>query len=171
MVSSLAPLVAEEVWTFTRKAIAMPSQHILVPTDCSEASNQALDYAITFARTLQARRTVLHVVEVFPLGRADMTTVPAAYVEDRKREADRLMPSYLTRLTAAGRTGDMVVKPGPAFQEIMDVAKEHHVDLMIMGTHGRTGLSHLFLGSVAERRVRFAPCPVLVVRPPVVPAV
>jgi nucleotide-binding universal stress UspA family protein len=114
---------------------------------------------------------VLHVVEVFPLGRADMTTVPEAYVEDLKREADRLMQSYLTRITAAGLTGDIVVKHGPAFQEIMDVAKEQHVDLMIMGTHGRTGPSHLLLGSVAERLVRLAPCPVLVVRPPVAPAV
>jgi nucleotide-binding universal stress UspA family protein len=149
----------------------MPSQHILVPMDFSESSNQALDYAITFASKLQARLTVLHVVEVFPLGSADMTTVPEAYIEDLKMEADRTMQSYLARITAAGLTGDIVVKHGPVFQEIMEVAKTQHVDLIIMGTHGRTGLSHLFLGSVAERLVRFAPCPVLVVRPPAAPAV
>jgi nucleotide-binding universal stress UspA family protein len=149
----------------------MPSQHILVPMDFSEASNQALDYAITFARKLQARLTVLHVVEVFPLGRADMTTVPEAYIEELKREANRPMQSYLARITAAGLTGDVVVKHGTPFQEIMDVATAQHADLIIMGTHGRTGLSHLLLGSVAERLVRLAPCPVLVVRPPVAPAV
>ena len=171
MVSSLAPLVAEEVWTFTRKAIAMPSKHILVPTDFSESSNQALDYAITFASKLQARLTVLHVVELFPLGSADMTTVPEAYIEDLKREADRTMQLYLARITAAGLTGDVVVTHGSALQEIMEVAKVQHVDLIIMGTHGRTGLPHLLLGSVAERLVRLAPCPVLVVRLPAAPAV
>jgi nucleotide-binding universal stress UspA family protein len=159
------------MWTLIRKAIAMPSKHILAPTDFSEASNQALDYAITFAGKLQARLTVLHVVELFPLGRADMTTVPEAYIEDLKREANLLMQSYLARITAAGLTGDVVIMHGTPFQEIMDVAKEQHADLIIMGTHGRTGLPHLLLGSVAERLVRLAPCPVLVVRPPVTPAV
>jgi nucleotide-binding universal stress UspA family protein len=95
-----------------------------------------------------------------------MTRVPEAYIEELKREANRPMQSYLARITAAGLTGAIVVKHGAPFQEIMDVATAQHVDLIIMGTHGRTGLPHLLLGSVAERLVRLAPCPVLVVRPP-----
>jgi nucleotide-binding universal stress UspA family protein len=144
----------------------MPITHILVPTDFSESSSHALDYAITFARALQARLTVLHVVELFPLGSAEVMTIPEAYIEDLKTEADRTMQSYLARITATGLTGDAVVVHGTPFQEIMDVAKAQHVDLIVMGTHGRTGLPHLLLGSVAERVVRLAPCPVLVVRMP-----
>jgi universal stress protein A len=74
------------------------------------------------------------------------------------------MQPYLARITAAGLTGSVVVMHGTPFQGIMEAAKAQHVDLMIMGTHGRTGLPHLLLGSVTERVVRLAPCPVLVVR-------
>ena len=67
-------------------------------------------------------------------------------------------------MTAAGLIGECVVLYGVPFQEIVDTAKARQVDLIIMGTHGRTGLLHVLLGSVAEKVVRLAPCSVLVVR-------
>jgi nucleotide-binding universal stress UspA family protein len=144
----------------------MTSKHILIPTDFSASSDHAVDYAMTFASKLQARLTMLHVVELFPLGSTEIMAVPEAYSEELKMEAERAMQSSLARIRAAGLTVDGVVVHGTPFQEIMEVARAQHVDLIIMGTHGRTGLPHLLLGSVAERVVRLAPCPVLVVRLP-----
>ena len=76
------------------------------------------------------------------------------------------MEGYLARVTAAGLVGEIVVGHGVPFQEILDTAKKRQVDLIIMGTHGRTGLVHVLLGSVAEKVVRLAPCPVLIARQP-----
>jgi nucleotide-binding universal stress UspA family protein len=148
------------------KATAMSIEHILVPTDFSASSNYALDYAITFASKLQARLTVVHVVESFPLSSVEVVELPQDYLQELKMGANRTMESSLARITAAGLKGDVVVVHGTPFQEILEAAKTQHVDLIIMGTHGRTGLHHLLLGSVAERVVRLAPCPVLVVRMP-----
>jgi nucleotide-binding universal stress UspA family protein len=68
-------------------------------------------------------------------------------------------------VTAAGLTAERVVLYGVPFQEIVEAAKARQVDLIVMGTHGHTGLMYVFLGSVAEKVVRLAPCSVLVVRP------
>ena len=73
------------------------------------------------------------------------------------------MGETLARVTAAGLPGARVVLYGVPFQEIVEVAKAQQVDLIVMGTHGRTGLMHVLLGSVAEKVVRLAPCSVLVV--------
>ena len=74
------------------------------------------------------------------------------------------MEETLARVTAVGLPGARVVLYGVPFQEIVEVAKAQQVDLIVMGTHGRTGLLHVLLGSVAEKAVRLAPCSVLVVR-------
>ena len=76
------------------------------------------------------------------------------------------MEGYLARVTAAGLEGEIAVVHGVPFQEILDTAKKRQVDLIIMGTHGRTGLPHVLLGSVAEKVLRLAPCPVLIARQP-----
>ena len=76
------------------------------------------------------------------------------------------MEGYLARVTAAGLEGEIAVVHGVPFQEILDTAKKRQVALIIMGTHGRTGLTHILLGSVAEKVVRLAPCPVLIARQP-----
>ena len=155
--------------TSGRKDIVMAAQRFLVPLDFSEEANRALDYAITLAGKLGARLTLLHVIQALPLGSVDMgVTLPVAYVEDLEAEIRRTMASSLERVTAAGLEGDMVIVHGVPFHEILETAKTQQVDLIVMSTHGRTGLQHVLLGSVAEKVVRLAPCPVLVVRQPTI---
>jgi nucleotide-binding universal stress UspA family protein len=155
--------------TSGRKDLVMAAQRFLVPLDFSESANQALDYAITLAGKLGARLTLLHVMQSLPLGGVDMgVTIPLAYLQDLEAEIRRSMESCLERVTAAGLEGDMVIVHGVPFHEIIEAAKTHQVDLIVMGTHGRTGFHHVLLGSVAEKVVRLAPCPVLVVRQPTI---
>jgi nucleotide-binding universal stress UspA family protein len=152
-----------------RKDIAMASQRFLVPIDFSDYANQALDYAINLAGKLEARLTLLHVIQSVPLGGVDMgVTLPYTYLQDLEAEIMQSMQSHLARVTAAGLEGEIVVVHGVPFHEIVETAKMHKVDLIVMGTHGHTGLQHILLGSVAEKVVRLAPCPVLVARQPTI---
>ena len=147
----------------------MAAPRFLVPLDFSESANLALDYAITLAGKLGARLTLLHVIQSLPLGGVDMgVTVPLAYLQDLEAEIRRSLASCLERVTAAGLEGDMVMVHGVPFHEIIEMAKTQQVDLIVMGTHSRTGLQHILLGSVAEKVVRLAPCPVLVARQPTI---
>ena len=150
----------------------MGTQRFLVPLDFSEYANQALDYAINLASKLGARLTLLHVIQSLPLGGVDMgVTLPYTYIQDLEAEIMENMHTCLERVTAAGLEGEIVVVHGVPFHEIIETAKTQQVALIIMGTHGRTGFQHVLLGSVAEKVVRLAPCPVLVARQPAVVAV
>jgi len=142
----------------------MPAQHILVPIDFSPNAEHAFDYALTLAHTLQARLTLVHVIDPLPVGSIEI--MPFTYLHDLEAKITDLMTTYRDRVTAAGLQNDYVIVHGVPFQRIIETARTAHVDLIILGTHGRTGLSHVLLGSVAERVVQHAPCPVLVVRLP-----
>lgn len=145
----------------------MATQHFLVPIDLSEYANQALDSAITFAGNLGARVTLLHVIQPLLLGGVEMgVTLPYTYLQDLEAAIRHRMESSLERVTAAGLEGDIVVVHGVPFHEIIETAKTQRVDLIVMGTHGHTGFYYGLLGSVAEKVVRLAPCPVLVARQP-----
>jgi universal stress protein A len=144
----------------------MPTPHFLVPIDFSTYAEQALDYAIRLARTLKARLTVLHVIQPVPMAGVDMgVALPEVYLRELEEAVQRNMEEALGRVTAAGLTAERVVLYGVPFQEIVEAAKARQVDLIVMGTHGRTGLMQVLLGSIAEEVVRLAPCSVLVVRP------
>jgi nucleotide-binding universal stress UspA family protein len=139
--------------------------HILVPIDFSAYADQALAYAMALAQALQARLTLLHVIHLTPWTMGDMvTTFPGIFLEDVETEAQQLLQASLGRLRDAGLQGETVIVHGVPLQTIIDTATEKDVDLIIMGTHGRTGLTHVLMGSVAENVVRLAPCPVLVTR-------
>jgi nucleotide-binding universal stress UspA family protein len=142
----------------------MPAQHVLVPTDFSVDADYALEYAMTLASKLQARLTLLHVIE--PLVVGSVETMPYTFIQDLEDKITQAMEPYRERVTAAGLACDYTIVHGVPFQVIIETAHTAHIDLIIMGTHGRTGLRHVLLGSVAERVVRLAPCPVLVVRLP-----
>ena len=140
-------------------------QHVLVPMDFSATADRALEYAIALAQQLHARLTLLHVLDMTPVTMDEMTAgVAATYLDDLETGAQHLLQASLERVQRAGLQGESLLVQGTPTQTIVDTAGEQGVDLILMGTHGRTGLAHVFLGSVAEHVVRQAPCPVLVMR-------
>lgn len=143
----------------------MTAQHILVPLDFSPYADQALEYAIELGQKLQARLTLLHVIHLTPLTMGDsVTAFPGTFLEEIETDAEQLMNASLGRLHHGGLSGETVIVHGVPFQAIIETAESRDVDLIIMGTHGRTGLTHVLMGSVSEKVVRLAPCPVLVTR-------
>jgi universal stress protein A len=140
-------------------------QKILVPIDFSEHADRALDYAIAWGRALNADLTLIHVIQsLSEVGIDAGVDLPAAHIEMLEAELTQHMKHYLQRVEDAGVKGDLVMVHGIPFYETIEIVKARQIDLIIMGSHGRTGLSHLLLGSMAEKLVRLAPCPVLVVR-------
>lgn len=137
-------------------------KHILVPIDFSEHSDRALEYGKELCEKFGADLHLLHVLEVrlsapnFGMGAA---------VPNRIEESADGVMHELNKL-AADWTGTVVraTAHGSPIVAINDYAKENEIDLIALGTQGRTGLSHLLLGSVAENVSRHAPCPVMIVR-------
>src|SRR5262245_4615392 len=122
-------------------------QHVLVPIDFSATADRALAYAIALARQLQARLTLLHVLDMTPVTMDEMTPgVAALYLETQETEAQRLLQASRERVQRAGLQGESLLVQGTPTRTIVDTAGEQGVDLIIMGTHGRTGLAHVFLG-------------------------
>jgi nucleotide-binding universal stress UspA family protein len=146
----------------------MLPQQILVPVDFSEPSQQALDFAIELAQAFQARLFLLHIVETPVIGggpgEMGMGTAYAEVMKQMEAEASRNLEDYIGHGHKAGLECAGEVMPGAPFQQIIDVADHKQVDLIVMGTRGHTGLQRFFLGSVAEKVVRMAACPVLVTR-------
>lgn len=143
----------------------MPVHHILVPTDFSAYADQALEYAMALAQALQARLTLLHVFHPSPLSVGEMPpAVLSNALQEMETTAHQRMQATLARVHHAGLQADSAIIEGMPLQTILDTAQTRGADLIIMGTHGRTGLTHVLMGSVAEKVVRLAPCPVLVTR-------
>jgi nucleotide-binding universal stress UspA family protein len=138
--------------------------NILCPTDFSEPSRAATDYALEFARTFQARLHLLYVIED-PLLYSPMFGGYVPKSDDFEAYAQTGLESWVLPEDAVGVDVERRWVHGRAFSRILQDAAEHGIDLIVMGTHGRGFLPHLLLGSVAERVVRHAPCPVLTVRP------
>jgi universal stress protein A len=145
----------------------MDIRHILAPTDFSDDSKKALSDALELARMCGAKLSLLHVLEPSPyLGEFTPPTMGADLVSDLERQARAELARVLPEAQAATIAVTRAVVIGSPSQTIVETAAAEHVDLIVMATHGRTGLSHLLIGSVAERVVRTAPCPVLTIRPP-----
>lgn len=141
-------------------------QRILVPHDFSETAQRALCYAVDLAEKLGARVTIVHAYEIpvwgFPEGPA-LTVDIAGRLEKAARNA---LDAVVSRAQRPNVEVTAVLRHGPAWSEIDAVAKETKADLVVMGTHGRRGVARALLGSVAEKVVRSAPCPVLTVHGP-----
>ena len=147
-------------------------RHILVTTDLSEAAESAFHYArdqLKIAGKEKTKITLLKVIDVVPP--ANIKFEYGLAIADRKGMLEKLhkQASEIIREIAKKHFPGMpvdtvVIKPKKAtYQEIINFAKTHKVDLIVMSTHGRTGVKHFFLGSVAERVIRRSPCPVMVV--------
>jgi nucleotide-binding universal stress UspA family protein len=141
-------------------------RRILVPTDFSAPSHAALDMAIELGRRFGAELTLMHAHQVpaylYPEG---MMPLSADIVADLERSIIAELGRLAARASAAGVAATTCHSIGVAVDEIVRAAAELPADLIVMGTHGRTGIRHALLGSVAEKVVRRAPCPVLTVRP------
>jgi universal stress protein A len=145
----------------------MTAKNFLVTLEFISYAEHALDSAIALAQKLQARVTLLHVIQPPAVVNVAGGIWPSStFLQDLEAAVTRDLEGYRARVTAAGLAGEIAVVQGVPFQEILDTAKARQVDLIIMGTHGRTGLSHVLLGSVAEKVVRLAPSPVLIARQP-----
>lgn len=140
----------------------MSTKHILVPSDFQSASAAALELAVELAQKLDAKLTLLHVWElpIYPYMDFMLASEVISSVEDA---ATKGLERELASLRAHVPGADGVLRTGVAWMTIQDVIKELKPDLVVMGTHGRRGLSHLTLGSVAEKTVRLSTVPVLTV--------
>jgi nucleotide-binding universal stress UspA family protein len=147
----------------------IPIKNILFATDFSESSAHALKYAISFAREFGAKLWVLHVVEeITQTVPFDMIQAPplADFQADMVRRAREAVTKVVPEEMRGEVQWEGMVRQGVPFYEIVRVAAEIKADLIVCGTHGLTGLKHMIFGSVAEKVVRKAPCPVLSVRHP-----
>ncbi len=140
---------------------------ILVPQDFSEYSLHALKYAVTFAELFNSELIILHIVEpiVYP---ADFSfgqvSIPAMEEEIRKHSEEQLN-ELVTKEIPKKIKATAIIRIGKPFIEIVEVAKSENADLIVISSHGRTGMDHVLFGSTADKVVRKAPCPVLTIRP------
>ena len=141
---------------------------VLVPIDFSDYSKSALKYAADFAQKLRAEMILIYVVEPviyppdFSMGQIAIPSINTEWDMKAKEELDKLadteIPDAITVKT--------VIKTGKPFIEVIETASEEDVDIIIIASHGHSGMEHILFGSTAEKVVRKAPCPVLTLREP-----
>jgi nucleotide-binding universal stress UspA family protein len=136
---------------------------ILVPTDFSEGSSAAMQYAVGLARICSARLVLLHVMELAVYA-VDFAMTHPGVPADIRRKLDDMMEDWVRRAKTEGIEAEGVLATGTPYFEIAKAVERHAIDLIVMGTHGRTGVARAMMGSTAERVVRLAPCPVLTVK-------
>ena len=142
---------------------------VLVPIDFSDYSKSALRYAVNFAKSFDAEIILIYVVEPviyppdFSMGQIAMPSINTEWDDRAKDELQKLAKSEIIGAVKV----KTIIKTGKPFVEIIETAKEENVDLIIIATHGRSGVEHILFGSTAEKVVRKAPCPVLTLREPI----
>jgi nucleotide-binding universal stress UspA family protein len=143
-----------------------PFHKILVPTDFSRHSTEAVLTAADLSRRYEASVTLAYVFEpvTYALPEGHIMQSPPQLEEMQSVFEQRLVEAKAEARAAGALDVEAKLLTGPVATEIADYAERGHFDLIVMGTHGRTGLRHLVLGSVAEKVVRVAPCAVLTVR-------
>jgi nucleotide-binding universal stress UspA family protein len=139
---------------------------ILIPTDFSDCARRAEEGAVALGRALGAELILLHVAVEVPLYNEGMSGLvnPRAVYEAQRAWAENTLAARAAELRGMGVSARCVIRSGVAVDEILALAAEEGCDLIVIGTHGRGGLSRFFLGSVADRVVRLATCPVMTVR-------
>ena len=141
----------------------------LVPIYFSDYSKSALKYAVNFCKNFNAEMILIYVVEPviyppdFSMGQIAIPSVNAEWDERARQELDKLAKEEIPDSVPV----KTIIKTGKPFLEIIENAGELDVDLIIIATHGRTGVEHILFGSTAEKVVRKAPCPVLTLREPI----
>jgi len=158
------------------QAVAMSWKTILVPHDFSASSEHAVAIARDEAKLHGAAIVLLHVVEMMHNygPETELMVRPGTSTPVMKRlyyteQAEADLAPVVAALAADGITATIAVRSGAPVEEIREYVRDHPVDAIVMGTHGRTGLRHLIIGSVAEQIVRTSPVPVLTIRHPDAP--
>ncbi len=147
------------------RAVMKRARNLLYATDFSRASRPAFAKALELAKQDRARLVLLHVL--MPPSPFLGDELPASYVVLQvraRREAERQLGALVARARKAGVRVEARLTDGVPSEEILRAARRHHADLIVLGTHGRTGLGRIFMGSVAERVLQRATAPVLTVR-------
>jgi nucleotide-binding universal stress UspA family protein len=144
----------------------MQIKTILFPTDFSNGARAAMDHAVSLAKDYNARLVLLYVVQDISIAE---WYIPSSLsvtdlLEDMQKSASQEMDKWAAEVSTKIQDVEKMVVRGVPFVEIIRTAREKKVDLIVIGTHGRTGIDHLLFGSTAEKVVRKAPCPVLTVR-------
>jgi nucleotide-binding universal stress UspA family protein len=148
--------------------VMLSIRQILFPTDLSEPAGYAWSYALTFARKVGAEVRLLHVVA--PLPRLTEPHAMRFHPEMMAQSLAAQAIACMNRQVEGAKTHGVIVhcevRVGTDYRVIIQYAAKHDIDLIVMATHGRTGLAHALLGSVAAKVVRMAPCPVLTIKYP-----
>lgn len=147
-------------------------KNILVPTDFSESSNKAIEYALSLAREHQSTLYLLHVYEPViyysdaPIGLPDVVELEQNIRSSAESSLNHVVDACIRSREAEYGTIplEVILRQGKPYLEILRTVKDRAIDLIIMSTHGRSGLEHILMGSVTEKVVRKAPCPVLTIR-------
>jgi len=141
---------------------------VLVPIDFSDYSKSALKYAADFAQKFNAEMILIYVVEPviyppdFSLGQIAIPSINTEWDIKAKEELDKLADTEISNAI----TVKTIIKTGKPFIEVIETASEEDVDIIIIASHGHSGMEHILFGSTAEKVVRKAPCPVLTLREP-----
>jgi universal stress protein A len=143
--------------------------HILVATDFSDYSKEAIDYAVHLAKCFGADLHLLHVFEPPLLVASGVSTrsrpQTRLWIRNLRQELANNLDKLAQEIRAQGAKVDPIMREGTPYIEIPKAVEQVAADLIVLGTHGRTGIVHVLMGSVAEHVVRKSPCPVLTVRP------
>jgi nucleotide-binding universal stress UspA family protein len=144
----------------------MQIKTILFPTDFSQGARAAMDHAISLSKDYDARLILLYVIQDISIAEwyIPSTLSVTDLVEDMQKSAWQEMDKWAAEAAAKTKNVEKIVMRGVPFVEIIKTAKEKNADMIVIGTHGRTGIDHMLFGSTAEKVVRKAPCPVLAVR-------
>ena len=143
----------------------MLPKNILVPTDMSEGAEAALDFACELAHKLEAKVHLLNVVGIPVLGVPELgIAMTSGVIDSIMVDNEKAMAKLADSKRSKANIGQVIMKTGDARDVINQTATELAIDMIVMSTHGRRGVSRALLGSVTESVVRTAPCPVLTVR-------
>ena len=139
---------------------------ILCPVDFSQFTQEVVDYAVDLAKKYGAELHVMHVVpNMTYFTPYESFLTPENLVAVEKKIQDDVERDFAKLLKNTDIPTKTAIRTGVAFVEIIDYAKTESIDLIVMGTHGRSGIEHILIGNVAEKVVRKSPCPVMTIRP------
>ncbi|MHB8875816.1 MAG: universal stress protein [Myxococcaceae bacterium] len=141
-----------------------PFKHILVPTDFGDAADRAIEVASELAKRFDAQLTIAHVFQAPAQAYAGMEVGAEDYLPRLRRVVQGALDDVLEAAQSRLPRAKTVLVEGRPWERILSIAQDLGVDLVVMGTHGRKGLPHAVMGSVAEKVVRYSPVPVLTVR-------